>query len=338
MPAPPRAGAPAVTDRMLQYVLKRLLLMIPTLIGAAFLVFFLLRMLPGDVCEIRLAGTGLYVSQDEIDLCRNDLGLDDPLYEQFVDFVGGYFTGDLGKSMWTGQPVVHEIQVRFKLSLQLAIMATFVAVIIALPLGIISAVKQNTWVDYAVRAFSIAGIAIPSFWLGLMIILGLLIITQAWFGAGWMPPINYVSPFEDPLGNIAQLIWPAAATGYRYSAVATRMTRSAMLEVLREDYVRTARSKGLIERVIINRHALKNALLPVMTIIAIEFAFLMGGLVVTEQVFNLNGIGKLFVNSVGNQDFALTQHLVMLVVAVFLLTNLVVDVLYAWLDPRIRYS
>ena len=323
---------------MYRYILKRMLLMIPTLIGAAFLVFFALRLLPGDVCEVRLAGSGLYVSQEAIDICRKDLGLDDSLPEQFIDFVGGYFTGDLGKSMWTGQPVVHEIQVRFKLSLQLAIMTTLVAVIIALPLGIISAVKQNTWIDYVVRAFSIAGIGIPSFWLGIMIILGLLIVTQAWFGAGWMPPITYVSPFEDPLGNLAQLIWPALATGYRYSAVATRMTRSAMLEVLREDYVRTARAKGLIERAVINRHALKNALLPVVTIITIEFAFLMGGLVVTEQVFNLNGLGKLFVDSVGNQDFALTQHLVMLVVLFFLATNLVVDIFYAWLDPRIRYS
>ena len=323
---------------MYPYIVKRMLLMIPTLIGAAFLVFFALRLLPGDVCEVRLAGSGLYVSQEDIDICRKDLGLDDSLPEQFIDFVGGYFTGDLGKSMWTGQPVVHEIQLRFKLSLQLAIMTTLVAVIIALPLGILSAVKQNTWIDYAVRAFSIAGIGIPSFWLGIMIILGLLIVTQAWFGAGWMPPITYVSPFEDPLGNLAQLIWPALATGYRYSAVATRMTRSAMLEVLREDYVRTARAKGLIERAVINRHALKNALLPVVTIITIEFAFLMGGLVVTEQVFNLNGLGKLFVDSVGNQDFALTQHLVMLVVLFFLATNLVVDIFYAWLDPRIRYS
>ena len=323
---------------MYRYILKRMLLMIPTLIGAAFLVFFALRLLPGDVCEVRLAGSGLYVSQEDIDICRKDLGLDDSLPEQFIDFVGGYFTGDLGKSMWTGQPVVHEIKLRFKLSLQLAIMTTLVAVIIALPLGILSAVKQNTWIDYVVRAFSIAGIGIPSFWLGIMVILGLLIVTQAWFGAGWMPPITYVSPFEDPLGNLAQLIWPALATGYRYSAVATRMTRSAMLEVLREDYVRTARAKGLIERAVINRHALKNALLPVVTIITIEFAFLMGGLVVTEQVFNLNGLGKLFVDSVGNQDFALTQHLVMLVVLFFLATNLVVDIFYAWLDPRIRYS
>ena len=323
---------------MYQYIVKRMLLMIPTLLGAALLVFFLLRLLPGDVCEVRLAGTGMYVDDEMINQCRDELGINDPLSKQFIDFVGGYFTGDLGNSMWTGQPILHEIGIRFQLSLQLAIMATVVAIAIAIPLGIISAVKQNTWIDYAVRTFSIAGIAIPSFWLGIMIILGILIVSQNLFGEGWMPPINYVSPLEDPFGNFAQLIWPAVATGYRYSAVATRMTRSALLEVLHEDYVRTARAKGLVEKVVINRHALKNALLPVVTIIAIEFAFLIGGLVVTEQVFNLNGIGKLFVDSVGNQDFVLTQQLVMLVVLVFVMTNLVVDVFYAWLDPRIRYS
>ena len=323
---------------MYKYIIKRTLLMIPTLFGAALLVFLLLRTIPGDVCEIRLAGAGLYADPEAVELCRRKLGLDDPMLVQFFDFVGGYFVGDLGESMWSGQAVTHELSLRFQLSLQLAIMATVVAVVIAIPLGIISAVKQNTWLDYGVRAFSIAGIAIPSFWLGIMIILGLLILTQAWFGDPWMPPIHWVSPFEDPLGNLSQLIWPAVATGYRYSAVATRMTRSALLEVLREDYVRTARAKGLFEKMIINRHALKNALLPVVTIIGIEFAFLIGGLTVTEQVFNLNGLGKLFVESVGNQHFALTQHLVMLVVLIFVVTNLVIDVLYAWLDPRIHYS
>ncbi len=241
-------------------------------------------------------------------------------------------------SMWTGKPVTYEIGLRFQLSLQVAIMATLVAIIIAIPLGVISAVKQNTWIDYAVRTFSIAGIAMPSFWLGIIIILGILIVTQKVFGTPWMPPIDYVSPFEDFGRNMSQLIWPAVATGYRYSAVATRMTRSALLEVLREDYVRTARAKGLMEKLIINRHALKNALLPVVTIIALEFAFLIGGLVVTEQVFNLNGLGKLFVEAVGSQDFTLTQHLVMLVVLVFVITNFVVDLCYAWLDPRIRYG
>jgi len=323
---------------MSKYILKRLVLMIPTLFGAAILVFFLLRAIPGDVCEIRLAGTGLYADPAEIALCQKNLGLDQPLIVQFFDFIFGYFKGDLGISMWTGAPVLDEIGLRFELSLQVAIMATFVAVIIAIPFGIISAVKQDTWIDYVVRAFSIAGIAMPSFWLGILIILGLLVVTQEVFGTPWMPPIDYVPIWEDPLRNMSQLIWPAVATGYRYSAVATRMTRSALLEVLREDYVRTARAKGLMEKIIINRHALKNSLLPVVTIIAIEFAFLMGGLVVTEQVFNLNGLGKLFVESVGSQDFNLTQQLVMLVVLIFVLTNLFVDVLYAWLDPRIRYS
>ena len=312
--------------------------MLPTLLGAAILVFFLLRAIPGDVCEVRLAGSGLYVDEAEIELCREKLGLTKPLFVQFVDFVTGYFRWDLGDSMWTGKPVTEEIAVRFPLSLQGAIMATVVAVLFAIPLGAISAIKQDTWIDYVVRSFSIAGIAMPSFWLGILIILGLLIGTQHFFGTPWMPPITYVPLYEDPLRNLSQLIWPAVATGYRYSAVATRMTRSALLEVLREDYIRTARAKGMIEKIIINRHALKNAMLPVLTIIGIEFAFLMGGLVVTEQVFNLNGIGKLFVESVQAQDFAMTQQLVMLVVLIAVLTNFVVDLFYAWLDPRIRYG
>ena len=323
---------------MHRYITKRLLLIIPTLIGAAILVFCLLRIIPGDPCETRLAGTGLYVDEVEIELCREKLGLTKPLLVQFYHFVAGYVTWDLGDSMWTGKPVTEEIGLRFQLSLQVAIMATLVAIIIAIPLGAISAIKQDTWIDYAVRTFSIAGIAMPSFWLGILIILGLLISTQHFFGEPWMPPIYYVSPFKDLGANLAQLIWPAVATGYRYSAVATRMTRSALLEVLREDYIRTARAKGMIEKIIINRHALKNAMLPVLTIIGIEFAFLMGGLVVTEQVFNLNGIGRLFVESVGAQDFNMTQQLVMLVVVIAVMTNFVVDLFYAWLDPRIRYG
>ncbi len=323
---------------MYQYVIKRLLLMIPTLFGAAVLVFVLMRLIPGDVCEVRMAGFGTFADPEAVEICRQNLGLNDPHYVQFIKVMKGYLTLDLGESMWTGRSITYEIGLRFQLSLQIAIMATVVAILIAIPLGTISAVKQDTWIDYAVRTFSIAGIAMPSFWLGIMIILGLLLFTQAWFGTPWMPPIVYVSPFEDLAGNLSQLIWPAVATGYRYSAVATRMTRSALLEVLREDYVRTARAKGLIERVIINRHALKNAMLPVVTVIGIEFAFLIGGLVVTEQVFNLNGLGKLFVESVLTLDFTLTQQLVMLVVAMFVFTNFVVDIFYAWLDPRIRYA
>ena len=322
---------------MFQYILKRLLLLFPTLLGAAVLVFFLMRLIPGDVCELRMAGTGSYFDKDALKVCQVELGLDRPMLVQFWDFLSGYATFDFGISMYTGRPIVEEIALRFQLSLQVAIMATITAILIAIPLGTISAIKQNTWMDYGVRAFSIAGIAMPSFWLGILIILGLLITTKAWFGAPWMPPIQYRPLWEDPVYNLTMLIWPAVATGYRYSAVATRMTRSAMLEVLREDYVRTARAKGLLEKIIIRRHALKNSLLPVVTVIGIEFAFLMGGLVVTEQVFNLNGLGKLFVESVTNFDYNMTQALVMLVVAVFVLTNFVVDVLYGWLDPRIHY-
>ncbi len=323
---------------MSKYILKRIALMIPTLIGAGILVFFLMRLIPGDVCELRFAGTGLYVDQEQIDVCRTQLGIDRPIFIQFADFMIGFFTFDFGVSMWTGNPISEEVGLRFELSLQVAIMATIVAIVIAIPLGAISAIYQDTWLDYAVRTFSIAGIAIPSFWFGIMIILGLLIFTNWMTGVPWMPPIEYKPIWVDPIHNISQLFWPAVATGYRYSAVATRMTRSALLEVLREDYIRTARAKGLVEKIVINRHALKNAMLPVVTIIGIEFAFLMGGLVVTEQVFNLNGLGKLFVESVNNHDYAMTQSLVMLVVLIFVVTNFVIDLCYAWLDPRIRYS
>lgn len=323
---------------MFKYTIKRVLLMVPTLFGAAVLVFFLLRLIPGDVCELRMSGEGGFVDDEAIRICQENLGLNDSQIVQFGSFIYGFMVFDLGESMWTGKAITHELNLRFQLSLQVAIMATLISIAVAIPLGTISAIRQDTWLDYAVRTFSIAGIAIPSFWLGIMIILGLLISTQAWFGEPWMPPIEYVSPFVDPVGNMVQLIWPSIATGYRYSAVATRMTRSALLEVLREDYVRTARAKGLLEKIIINRHALKNSMLPVVTVIGIEFAFLMGGLVVTEQVFNLNGVGKLFVESVQNHDFNMTQALVMLVALIFIVTNFIVDIFYAWLDPRIRYS
>jgi peptide/nickel transport system permease protein len=211
------------------------------------------------------------------------------------------------------------------------VMATLVATLLAIPLGVLAALKQDTWVDYGVRVFSIAGLACPSFWLGILIILGLLIVFR------WLPPMIYTPFWVNPWENLAQLIWPALAVGYRYSAVATRMTRSAMLEVLREDYIRTARAKGLWLKLILVRHALKNALLPVVTVIGLEFAFLLGGLVVTEQVFNLNGLGMLFVEAVARRDYTLTQALVMLTASAFIVVNFVMDVTYGWIDPRIRY-
>ena len=323
---------------MYRYILNRLLLSIPTLIGAAALVFILMRLIPGDICVVRLGGGGGVVDPKVVAACHAQLGLDRSLFLQFVDFIVGFATGDFGISMWSGKPVTQEIGSRIAVSLEIAVLSTIVAVAIAIPLGTLSALRQNSWLDHIVRTVAIAGIATPSFWLGIMSILLVLEVSHLTAGAPWMPPIDYVPLWVDPLHNLSMVALPALTIGYRYSAVTMRMTRSAMLEVLREDYIRTARAKGLLEQLVVNRHALKNAMLPVVTLIGIEFAFLIGGLVVTEQVFNLNGIGRLFVQAVQNQDYTLTQALVMLTVTVFVLTNLVVDVLYAWLDPRIRFG
>ena len=316
-----------------RYVVKRFLLMVPTLLGVAVLAFVLLRIVPGDVVEARFlaAGQGQYVDKAQMEAERTRLGLDQPLWKQFLIWLWGLVRLDFGLSMWTGAPITQEIKLRFFLSFQLALMATAVATVLAIPLGIIAALKQDTWIDFAVRIFSIAGLAMPSFWLGILIILAFLVIFR------WLPPMVYTPFWVDPWQNLAQLIWPALAVGYRYSAVATRMTRSAMLEVLREDYIRTARAKGLWLKLVLVRHALKNALLPVITVIALEFAFLLGGLVVTEQVFNLNGLGLLFVEAIARRDYTLTQALVLLIAASFILVNFFMDVMYAWLDPRIRH-
>jgi len=316
---------------MWKYLVKRFLLMFPTLLGVAVLIFFLIRVVPGDVVELRMAGDSGVVSKEALEKERVRFGLDRPLYEQFATWLWGAVRLDFGTSMWTGSPIFEEIKLRFMLSFQVAVMATIVAVALAIPLGVLAAIKQDSWIDYAVRIFSIAGLATPSFWLGIVFILALLIIFK------WLPPMVYTPFWVNPWQNLLQLIWPAVAVGYRYSAVATRMTRSAMLEVLREDYIRTARAKGLVENLILSRHALKNAMLPVMTVIGLEFAFLLGGLVVTEQVFNLNGLGLLFVQAVAHRDYTLVQALVMLIAGFFIVVNFAMDVLYAWLDPRIRY-
>jgi len=323
---------------MYRYIVNRVLLVVPTLVGAAALVFVLMRLIPGDICMVRLGSGGASVDPRALAVCHAELGFDRPPVLQFLDFAWGFFRLDFGISMWSGKPVAEEIAARLPISLEIAVMATVVAILIAIPLGTISALWQNSWIDHVVRTVAIAGIATPSFWLGIVSILVVLDVSHALFGAAWMPPIDYVPFWQDPLRNLSMVILPALTVGYRYSAVTMRMTRSAMLEVLREDYIRTARAKGLVERLIINRHALKNALLPVVTLIGIEFAFLIGGLVVTEQVFNLNGVGRLFVLAVQNQDYTLTQALVMLTVAVFVFANLAVDLLYAWLDPRIRFG
>ncbi|MGH2450680.1 MAG: ABC transporter permease [Candidatus Limnocylindria bacterium] len=316
---------------MQRYVVGRLLLMIPTLLGVAVLTFAIMRVVPGDVVALRYSQAGA-VSQDVIDREREELGLDKPMHEQFLDWMGSIVTLDFGNSLWTGRPVINEIQARAGVSLELAILATVIATTLAIPMGVVAAVRQDSWLDYVIRVLSIGGLAIPSFWLGIMAILALVIFFQ------WAPPLIFRPLWDDPAANLGQLIWPALVVGYRYSAVATRMTRSAVLEVLRDDYVRTARAKGVREITVVVRHALRNSLLPVVTVISLEFAFLFGGLVVTEQVFNVNGLGKLLVDAVAHRDYPLIQALVLLFSFVFVFVNFVVDLLYGVLDPRIRYT
>ena len=315
---------------MLRYIVHRMLLMIPTLFGVAVLVFFMLRMMPGDPLTMMFEGAN--VTKDVIEAERVRLGLDKPVYVQFGKWLWAVVHGDFGYSIWTGKPVLYEIGIRLELSLQVAVMATILAILLALPLGTLSAIFKDTWIDQSIRVFSIAGLAVPSFWLGMIMILTLLTFFS------WIPPLMFTPFMEDPKANLLQLIWPAMAVGYRYSAVSTRMMRSSILEVLQEDYIRTARAKGVFERLVISRHALRNALLPVITVIGLEFAFLVGGLVVTEQVFNLNGIGKLFVQAIARGDYTMIQALVLLVAVVFVLVNFVIDLLYAVFDPRIRYG
>jgi peptide/nickel transport system permease protein len=317
---------------MIRFLIRRLFLLVPTLLGVAVVTFFLIRVMPGDPVVVKLRADGAAVTEETIQAERKRLGLDKPLAAQFADYMVGLAHFDLGNSLWTGQPVLKEIAIRFPVSLQGAIMATIIALLISIPLGILSAVYRDTWIDYVVRILAVSGLAIPSFWLGMLMIMALL----AW--KDWLPPIGYVSLLQDPIANLQATIMPAISVGYRYAAISTRMMRSALLEVLREDYIRTARAKGLYQTLVVRRHALRNALLPVVTVVGLEFAFLIGGLVVTEQVFNLNGIGKLFVDATTRGDFNLIQGLVLLIAVIFIIVNLLVDLLYGVLDPRIRVS
>jgi peptide/nickel transport system permease protein len=318
---------------MRTYILKRLLLMVPTLLGVATIVFLIMRVIPGDVALLILGGDdgGGQIDPKALTAVRQQLGLDQPLIVQFGTWLWGVLQFDFGKSLWTGQPIVHELAIRLPLSLQLALMATFVSVLIAIPLGTLAAVRQDTWVDYAVRVVSIGGLAIPSFWIGILCILFLVVYF------GWGPPLEFTPPWVDPWVNLQMMVWPVVTVGYRYAAVTTRMTRSTVLEVLREDYIRTAWAKGLRERAVVVRHALKNSMLPVITLIGTEFALLIGGLVVTETVFTLNGIGRFVVEAVAHRDYPVVQALVFLIAFSFVMVNLLVDLTYAWFDPRIRY-
>ena len=316
---------------MLRYAAKRVAFMIPTLVAVALLSFLMLRVIPGDVVEVKLRSNGGAVTTEVLNRERERLGLNKPLPAQFIDWMAGMARLDFGISMWTGKPITQEISVRLGLSMQVALMAALLAVLVAVPLGTVSALFSGSWIDYLVRFITIAGLAVPSFWLGMLIILGLLSVFH------WSPPVVYTPFYENPMANLSQLIWPALAVGYRSSAVIARLLRSSILETLQEDYIRTARAKGVYERLVLVRHAMPNALLPAITVIGLEFAFLIGGLMVTEQVFNLNGVGRLFVDAVTRNDFTLIQTLIMLVALLFSVINLGVDLLYGIVDPRIRH-
>lgn len=321
---------------MATYIVRRLFGLIPILIGISVIVFLIMRMLPGDVASMILMGGGedstSGASAEAVAQLRDQLGLNAPLYQQYAEWMWGLLRLDAGVSLWTQKPVFDEIFSRLPLTLELAMMGLTLSLVIAIPVGVISALKQNSWLDYLFRSVSIAGLALPSFWLATMLILCLTI----WFN--WTPPLGYVSFAQNPWVNIQQLFLPAIVIGYSNAAVIARMTRSAMLEVLREDYVRTAWAKGLNLRSILSVHALRNAMLPILTLAAIELGHLLSGTVVMETIFTLPGIGRYLIDAIFHRDYPVVQAIILLMGVVFVLLNLLVDVLYGVLDPRIRYS
>src|SRR5262245_48850926 len=318
-----------------QYALRRALLFIPTLLVATILVFALFWIVPGDPALTILAGgegdTGS-VTSEQLQQLRQKLGLDRPLYVQYASWLGNVLQGDLGTSLWYKTPVWDQLKDRFLVTMELAVLAILLVVAPAVPLGILSAVKQDTGFDYAGRVFSVIGIALPTFWLGILIVYALAAVFQ------WLPPLGYAGLRDDPLLNLQQLILPALTLAFTDLAFTARVTRSTMLEVLREDYLRTARAKGLMERLVVGRHALKNALLPVLTVSGYQFARLLGGVIIVESIFVVPGMGTLLIDSIVHRDFIVIQAVVLLIALVVLSLNLLIDLLYGVLDPRIRYQ
>jgi peptide/nickel transport system permease protein len=318
-----------------EYAIRRVVLFIPTLLIATVLVFALFWIVPGDPALTILAGgesdSGT-VSQEQLQHLRQALGLDRPIYVQYASWLWSVLRGDLGTSLWYKTPVWDQLKDRFLVTMELAVMAILLAFCTAVPLGITSAVKQDTGFDYISRVFSTIGIALPTFWLGILIVYALASFFQ------WLPPLGYATVWDDPLTNLEQLVFPALTLAFHDLAFTARVTRSSMLEVMREDYLRTARAKGLIEILVIGRHALKNALLPVVTVSGYQFARLLGGVIIVESIFVVPGMGTLLIDSIVHRDFMVIQAVVLLIAAVVLILNLVIDLLYGVLDPRIRYQ
>lgn len=315
---------------MAQYILRRVLMLFPVLFGVTLVTFFAMRVMPGDLAQVQL---GEYATPEALAAFREEHGLNDPLVVQYLRWVGGILRLDLGESMrGNGQPVLHEILRRLPVTVELTVFALLCSLAISLPAGILAAVRQGTWLDYGARVVSMTGLAVPSFVLGSLMIT----LPALWFG--WIPPIRYVPFSRDPVANVSQFILPGIALGAALAGTVTRMVRSQLLEVLRQDYVRTAHAKGLRERTVVLRHALKNALIPVTTIVGLQLGVLLGGTIIIESIFALPGIGRLMIESVMLRDYPTVQGIVVFMSFVYVLVNLVIDVSYAWLDPRIRYS
>jgi peptide/nickel transport system permease protein len=320
---------------MRKYIIRRLLLFVPTLLGASLLIFVLMRLVPGDIAEILVYQVGTEsstVQEQQVQKIREELGLNRPVVVQYLAWLGNALRGDFGYSYTQRRPVTDILKERFPRSMELAFLTILVAVIWAIPLGVISAVRQNSWADYLVRVASISGLSLPIFFTGVLILYGLVRFFQ------YLPPLEFVAFVDDPAENLKQLIWPTLAQAYYISAPITRLTRSQMLEVIRHDYVRTARAKGLAERAVVYRHALNNSLLPVVTFIGWWGGRLLGGIVIMEIIFAVPGMGTALVQAVSYRDYPTVQAIIFVMALVYLTINLLVDLMYGWLDPRIRYA
>ena len=319
---------------MKTYALRRLGLFIPTLILTTLIVFVLFFLVPGDAALVILTGEegAGAVTDEDIARMRHELGLDRPIHVQYGSWIWGILRGDLGTSIWYQTPVIDELKDKFVVTVELSIFGIAMAFVMAVPLGIISAVKQDTWPDYISRIVSLVGIALPTFWLSILMVYFLA------YTFNWLPPLGYATLWEDPWLNLEQLFFPALAIAFHDLAFTARVTRSSMLEVLREDYMRTARAKGLKEMAVVGRHALKNAILPVVTVSGYQFARALGGVIIVETIFVVPGLGRFVIESILHRDFVVLQAVILLTAAVVLTLNLVIDLLYGILDPRIRYQ
>jgi peptide/nickel transport system permease protein len=316
---------------MQAYLLRRLLALLPTLLFASVIVFVSVRIIPGDVIDQMMSQNDISAKAVSRAQLEHALGLDQPIYTQYLRWISGVLQGDFGKSLWHQQPVLGEVLARLPITFELGVMSLIVALVVALPIAVWSALRQDTVGDYLGRSFSILMLAIPSFWLGTMV----MVFPAIWWG--WSPQMNYVPLHVDPLRNLGQMAIPAIILGTSLSALTMRLTRTMMLEVLRQDYVRTARAKGLNERAVVVRHALRNALIPVVTLIGLQAPFLIGGAVIMEQIFVIPGMGLLLLDAVSQRDYPIITGVFLIVGVAVMLINLLVDVSYGLLDPKVRY-